>query len=228
MSKVVVIFDLDDTLYYEVDFLRSAYLEIANTLSNLEGIESSAEKIFEEMIESFENKENVFQRLIDKYKESHFTVKDLISKYRTHVPNISLSSDTTNILNYLKDNNIEMGIITDGRSKQQHSKIKALGLDKYIKYIIVSEEIDSEKPNLENYQSIEDKFKGEDIEFYYVGDNLQKDFVTPNKLGWFTVCLKDKGYNIHSQKTKVPIEYKPAFTIKSMYCLKDIILGEKY
>lgn len=227
MSKVVVVFDLDDTLYYEIDFLKSAYLEIANSIAELEGIELTTEKIFEEMIESFENKENVFQRLIDKYKKINFTVKDLINKYRSHSPSISLSIDTVYILNYLKDNNIEMGIITDGRSEQQHSKIKALGLDKYIKYIIVSEEIGSEKPNLENYQSIEDKFKGEDIEFYYVGDNLQKDFVTPNKLGWFTVCLKDKGYNIHSQKTKVPIEYKPAFTIKSMYCLKDIVLRDK-
>jgi putative hydrolase of the HAD superfamily len=227
MSKVLVIFDLDDTLYYEIDFLKSAYFEIANSLAELEEIKSCAEEIFEKMFQLFEDKENVFENIVDKYNISSFTVKDLISKYRNHVPYISLSLNTINILNYLKDNNIEMGIITDGRSKQQRSKINALGLDKYIKYTIISEEIGTEKPNLKNYKIIEDKFRGEDITFYYVGDNLQKDFVTPNKLGWVTVCLRDKGFNIHSQEIEVPKEYKPAFTIESMYCLRDIILGEK-
>ena len=32
-----------------------------------------------------------------------------------------------------------------------------------------------------------------------MGDNLKKDFLTPNRLGWQTVCLRDDGRNIHKQ-----------------------------
>ena len=36
----------------------------------------------------------------------------------------------------------------------------------------------------------------------YVGDNLKKDFIAPNMLGWLTVCLKDDGRNIHRQEVE--------------------------
>lgn len=35
--------------------------------------------------------------------------------------------------------------------------------------------------------------------FIYVGDNVKKDFITPNALGWKTICIKDDGRNIHSK-----------------------------
>ena len=45
--------------------------------------------------------------------------------------------------------------------------------------------------------------------FYYVGDNTKKDFVTPNKLGWKTICLKDQGKNIHKQNLRLGNKYLP-------------------
>lgn len=36
-------------------------------------------------------------------------------------------------------------------------------------------------------------------DFTYVGDNVKKDFIAPNVLGWTTICLKDDGRNIHKQ-----------------------------
>ncbi len=33
MNKKYIVFDLDDTLHYELDFLKSAYREIAQALS---------------------------------------------------------------------------------------------------------------------------------------------------------------------------------------------------
>lgn len=222
-NKIVVVFDLDDTLYYEIDFLKSAYKEIAQYIVNSGVTKLSITHVFEDMLNAFKNNDNVFKNLINTYKSLDLSINDLLYKYRSHIPNISLSEDTVFILNYLKENNVEMAIITDGRSKQQRSKIKALGLDKYTNTIIISEEIGSEKPNLANYKYVEEKFADKNVDFYYVGDNLKKDFVTPNKLDWVTVCLKDKGFNIHSQSINVPSEYKPNLTIESLYELKDII-----
>lgn len=37
MRKRVVVFDLDDTLYKEIDFLKSAYMEIASWIEESYG-----------------------------------------------------------------------------------------------------------------------------------------------------------------------------------------------
>lgn len=119
-----------------------------------------------------------------------------------------------------------MGLITDGRSIQQRAKIKALGLNKYLSNIVISEEIGSDKPNLKNYQIFEEKYAEKKFKFLYIGDNLKKDFVTPNKLGWYTICLMDKdGLNVHSQNVLVANKFLPKIKINSIIELKDIIIN---
>ena len=55
----VVVFDLDDTLYKEVDFLKSAYNEIAD------GVASQCKRtdVYEKMWKWWQEGENVFERL---------------------------------------------------------------------------------------------------------------------------------------------------------------------
>ncbi|WP_368336625.1 hypothetical protein [Parabacteroides merdae] len=59
-----------------------------------------------------------------------------------------------------------------------------------------------------------------DAEFVYIGDNLRKDFITPNKLGWKTICLLDDGRNIHRQDFSCPEEYLPNVKI---HTLKELL-----
>jgi putative hydrolase of the HAD superfamily len=43
-----------------------------------------------------------------------------------------------------------------------------------------------------------------------MADNLKKDFITPNFLGWKTVGLLDNGKNIHYQSHEnMDIEHQP-------------------
>ena len=57
--------------------------------------------------------------------------------------------------------------------------------------------------------------------FIYVGDNVKKDFITPNALGWKTICLKDDGRNIHKQDfTSTPAH---ALTKEKIKSLKELI-----
>ena len=92
-----------------------------------------------------------------------------------------------------------LGIITDGYSIPQRNKFCALQLDRFIKEddLIISEEFGTEKPSKKNYLFFQHKYVNAD--FVYVGDNIKKDFVSPNRLGWKTVCLLDDGRNIHRQ-----------------------------
>ena len=224
LNNLVVVFDLDDTLSHEINYLKSAYKEIAKCIKEKEGLILDAEVIYLSMLHFYTQGANAFTNIIGKYRCSSITVKDLLYLYRNHKPSIELSMGTVVVLNFFKEKNIPIGLISDGRSVQQRSKIEALGLNDYLKHIIISEEFGSEKPSKENYVFFENKYKGS--QFIYVGDNVKKDFITPNKLGWYTVCLKDKeGVNIHSQEVLVEDEFLPKFKIDTIGELKDLILS---
>ena len=86
---------------------------------------------------------------------------------------------------------------------QQRNKIVAFDLGRWIdeKDMVIWEEFGSEKPALANYVYFMKRYPA-CHDFTYVGDNLKKDFVAPNALGWMTVCLKDDVRNIHRQVTE--------------------------
>ena len=99
-------------------------------------------------------------------------------------------------MNAIKANKGKLGIITDGRVKTQTAKIKALGITKLFDTIIISEAIGTEKPNKANFKAIENALVGSS--YYYIADNLKKDFIAPNAMGWKTIGLIDNGLNIHN------------------------------
>ncbi len=51
--------------------------------------------------------------------------------------------------------------------------------------------------------------------YFYIADNPRKDFITPNRLGWTTICLLDRGQNVHSQNFDISSKYLPHFLINS-------------
>jgi len=219
MNKVVV-FDLDDTLYKEIDFLNSAFNEIALIISR--DLQINPNDIFSNMLDLFKTKENVFLGILNKHNSLKYTVNDLLDIYRAHSPNISLSNNVKKALNELQFEGVCLGIITDGRSKQQRNKIKALGLDKYVENIVISEEFGFEKPHLANYTYFQNLYPN--MNYYYVGDNLKKDFIAPNKLGWKTICIKDDGRNIHSQDIQLNKINEPKYYITRFSELPHLIL----
>ena len=219
-TKKVVVFDLDDTLYNEVDFLKSAYKEISIKIAG--EINVSNEVVYEDMIEYFYGKKNVFKDILLKYN-SHLNLPELLNLYRNHKPQINLSEDKIEVLSFFKSKNINMGLLTDGRSVQQRNKIEALNLNQWFAEIVISEEFGSEKPNINNYTHFEKVFG--DRHYYYIADNLSKDFISPNKLNWTTICLKDSGQNIHKQNAEILDDiYLPKHTISSFKRILDIII----
>lgn len=201
----MICFDLDDTLYKEIDYLKSAYMEIAKyAIAQCAGCSNSAIKAYNRMLEAYYASENAFEAL-NSFLGLNRTVNvsDYLYIYRNHKPKIALPEDTVRALDTLKKQGVQMGLITDGRSVQQRNKIEALGLDRWIenKDIVISEEFGSEKPCIANYIHFMKRYPVCQC-FTYVGDNLLKDFIAPNQLEWNTVCLKDDGRNIHGQKMK--------------------------
>ena len=200
----VICFDLDDTLYKEIDYLKSAYREIAGYAAEhchgcSDPVAVLAYKAYEVMLSAYHEGGNAFEAL-NRFLGLNLPVGDYLYIYRNHKPKIALSEDVVQMLDTLKEQGVRIGLITDGRSMQQRNKIEALGLSRWIdeKDIVICEEFGSEKPALANYAYFMKRYP-ECHDFTYVGDNLRKDFIAPNALGWMTVCLLDDGRNVHKQ-----------------------------
>jgi len=207
----VVVFDLDDTLYNEIEYLKSAYSYIAKHLDT-----ENWKSLYTIMLSIYRSKENVFNFLAEEYDVE---IHSLIELYRNHNPEIELFDDVLDIINSIKVNKGKLGIITDGRVKTQSAKLKALGIENLFDKIIISEALGTEKPNEANYKAIETLLIGSD--YFYIADNIKKDFVTPNALGWTTIGLVDNGLNIHSNAYKHSTKaYMPEHFILSYKELK--------
>ena len=202
----VICFDLDDTLYNEIDYLRSAYSYIAKQLHP-----EHFESLNQEMLSMYKEGKDVFQ-----YLANHYAIdKDkLLHMYRYHTPNITLFDGVYDILQTILKQGGRLAIITDGRVKTQMAKIEALGIKELFGTIVISEALGSEKPNGLNYRTVEQANLAD--HYTYIADNIKKDFVTPNTLGWQTIGLRDNGLNIHSsQPSDVAVNYLPQKFINS-------------
>jgi putative hydrolase of the HAD superfamily len=209
-EECVIVFDLDDTLYLERDFVRSGLQAVSRHAAP-----QSRDTFFDWLWAVFElgSTDPIAEAL--RYFQLSFDKHLLVDIYRNHVPDLSVDTSTIRFLMQLKQADHSLGLLTDGRSKTQRNKIVALGLGQMFDEIVVSEEFGSAKPDEKNYRYFQSRFAGRPC--VYVGDNLLKDFVTPNRLGWRTVGVRDRGQNIHPQElANCPATHLPDFWIESI------------
>lgn len=213
----VVVFDLDDTLYKEIDFTFSAFRHIARLLQPHVGAD-----LYPLMRATYEDGKNAFDRIMDEYKLP-VCMAELVALYRFHEPVIDLCPAAASLLECLHVRGIRCGLVTDGRSQTQRSKLRALGLTSYFSHVVISEEIGSEKPAATNFSVFEERFPK--ARFVYVADNPRKDFVQPNHMGWRTIGLRDDGRNIHPQNIGVGSEFCPHEWVDSLAELVPLVTG---
>jgi len=226
-----VIFDLDDTLISERDYIISGYRHVAELLSPALKIDKDI--LFSDMMELFEySSNNVFNRLLEKYKlkYSDQMITDLVNEYRSHFPSIKFYNDVLPCLQELKAAKIKTGIITDGYAVAQRQKLKAVEAYKYFDEILITDELGREywKPHSKAFILMKERLGFDYDEMIYVGDNILKDFVTPNELGLVSILIRRRN-SIYSNITNSisAINYIPKIEIESFAELIDIISNKR-
>ncbi len=205
-----VVFDLDDTLYPEREFVRSGFRAVSNAIERETG-----KCVFDRLIELFEYQHpDPFDEVRQQFRLS-IPKQALVDMYRNHLPDLALTAEVSGLLAELKSSGRVLGLLTDGRSRTQRSKIRALGLEAWTDAILISEEFGTAKPAERNYRYFEVYFAGRPC--VYVGDNPAKDFAAPNRMGWQTVCVLDRGENVHAQiAANVHAEALPQYWIERL------------
>lgn len=178
-----IIFDLDDTLYSEKQYVYSGFKSVAEFLDIPEAAD--------EMWCLFE----IGKVPIDDYLKmiGREDKKDeCLNVYREHMPSISLYDNVKENLLKLRNEGKKLGIITDGRPSGQRNKIISLGLKDLVDDIIITDELGGEqfrKPCDLAFRIMQEKWGIPFEQIMYVGDNISKDFQAPKQLGmkyyWF-------------------------------------------
>jgi len=217
-----ILFDLDDTLYDEMQFVKGGFKAVSLYISRNNNISQNA----------------VYQLLLDvleKYGRGHTfdiglkklglyskkLIPKLVEVYRIHKPNLSLYSKVITVLSTLRKQGYKLGLITDGNVEVQRNKVKALSIKDFFNCIVFSDEygIEKQKPNSFPYQKAMEELKANTEETIYVGDNPHKDFVTAKKLGILTVRITKGKY----KNTKLGKEYEAEYQIKNLDEIFSII-----
>ena len=134
-----IVLDLDDTLYPEHQYVRSGFHAVARYLETEAGL--SAEETFAQLIALLEAgvREMTMNRwLQDRQLDEQRWIGPMLRCYREHDPQIELSSEATEVLESLHGR-YALGLVSDGRLAQQQKKVAALGIDRWISAIVLSD-----------------------------------------------------------------------------------------
>jgi putative hydrolase of the HAD superfamily len=171
-----IIFDLDDTLYPEKDFVQSGYRSVALHIAGCG--DWRYDEVFESMMLSFNSfgRESVYPNLLHRFPGVGLSLDEFLEIYRTHNPAIHLFPGYRELLLDLAGK-FQLGLITDGIPEVQKKKVEALGLDVIIKNIVYSWAYGPErqKPHFHPFSVMLNLLQLPPRNMLFVGDNPEKD-----------------------------------------------------
>ena len=209
-----IFFDLDNTLinYRKANRIAESafYLEIKDQLREVSQEEltkkriSFASRTFNDFLKgriTFEDRIIISMRdTFDFYNIDYDEEKlrEVYSKLnKLYEVNQELFDDVIPCLDYLKDQKIPLGIITNGNSLDQRKKIKQFKLDYYFPAIFISGDFNTAKPDLNFFKICQDQIGIAANNLLYIGDIVEMDILPALKLGINAVWI-----NRSQRKTK--------------------------
>ncbi|MCG6553505.1 MAG: HAD hydrolase-like protein [Candidatus Magnetominusculus sp. LBB02] len=191
MTKAAL-FDLDDTLYREMDFVESGFGAVARFLAGHCSVKHDA--IFDKAMNILKTsgRGRVFDKLLELLEISDKEmVAYLIYIYRTQRPDIAAYRDVIPVLEHLRVTGVKTGLITDGMAVVQQNKLSALGIAHLFDVIIYTDAIGAVywKPSHVPFNMALKILGVPAADSVYVGDDPSKDFLAPNALGMKSVQI---------------------------------------
>ena len=201
---MIIVFDMDDTLYLERDFVLSGYRAVDDRVAaelRVHGFFATAWRLFEGG-----QRERVFDDALAGLgvAAEPGLIGELVAVYRNHRPMIRLAPDATRALERHATRD-RLALLTDGYLVTQERKIEALGLRSCCDPVIATDQWgrDYWKPHPRGFTAIQSRFDRAPADFVYIGDNPSKDFLTPKTLGWKTIRIRRAG-GLHAGQVAPP------------------------
>jgi putative hydrolase of the HAD superfamily len=183
-----VIFDFDNTVYdynycntialnylflelslnfnKDIDLIKTTYNNINKNIK-LSNNSSSKFNKCHYIKKLFENL-NISLNELDKYLKIYNNIFN---------DNLKLYDKIEELLKLFKKNNIKIGLLSNNIFHQQYEKLKILNIIEYFDVIQTSDECGEEKPNINMYLNIQNKFNIPFENIAYIGDNYEHDIL---------------------------------------------------
>lgn len=190
----VVVFDIDDTLYLERDYVRSGFRAVGIWARSALGAPDLGERAWA----AFES--GVRGRIFDHalaavgVEPAPALIARLVACYREHAPDIRLLADARACLDALDvgGGQTAVAVITDGPLASQSAKARSLGLSTWSQDVVCTEALGPGfgKPHAHAFELVQQRLGVGGDRCVYVADNPAKDFAAPRRLGWRTIRVR--------------------------------------
>jgi len=191
-SQAVVVFDIDDTLYLERDYVRSGFRAVGIWAREALGVVGLGERAWA----AFESgvRRTIFDDALASLgiEPTPSLLARLVACYRDHSPDIRLLDDARACLDALAAAGAQLAVVSDGPLASQSAKARCLGLDAWSETVILTDTLGPGrgKPHPHAFELVQKRFGATGERCVYVADNPAKDFAAPHALGWQTIRVR--------------------------------------
>ena len=188
---MIVVFDLDDTLYPELSYVEGGFRAVARELERRWGIDP--DEAVATMLESLhaDGRGTQFEAVVERFGlTGRQSIRRLVSVYRHHEPRIALPAASRGVLERLRDR--PLYLVTDGHKVVQANKVDALGIRGYFRHCYLTHRygIAHRKPSPRVFRLIAARERCAPGDVVYVADDPSKDFRGIRPLGFRTIRVR--------------------------------------
>ena len=190
-----VIFDLDGTLLNRdesvMKFIDSQYQRLHKWVNHIPK-EEYITRFIELDNRGYVWKDKVYQQLTEEFDIKGITWEQLLQDYISRFKdNCVAFPNLFNLLEELSNKQLILGMITNGMGQFQMDNIKALGIEKYFKAILVSEWEGLKKPDPNLFLRALNQLNVSPNHSVYVGDHPENDVKAARQVGMKGIWKKD-------------------------------------
>jgi putative hydrolase of the HAD superfamily len=217
----VVVFDLDDTLFPEWQFVLSGFRAVDKWLRDTRGVSGfydHAKALFDAR-----SRGPMFDLVLARLGCSvdNRLTDELVKIYREHRPVLTLYEDARWAIDVFHARG-SLGLISDGYLGVQQNKLAALHIAGAFQAVVFSDALGRHcwKPSPRPYQRIMELIPGPSSDFVYIADNPTKDFITARRLGWQTIHIARRDAVYHG--VEAASEFQADAVVTSLFELEKM------
>ncbi|KMJ59431.1 L-2-haloalkanoic acid dehalogenase [Bacillus sp. LL01] len=190
-----VIFDLDGTLLDRdvsvKKFIDNQYERCKKALGHIPK-DNYMDRFIELDARGYVWKDKVYQELAKEFMIKALTWNELLDDYIHHFQYHCTPFDKVEeTLIQLAEDNLSLGMITNGFEAFQMNNVKALGIESFFKTILISEREGIKKPDPKIFLRSAELLQVSTKECLFVGDHPENDVKAAKAVGMTTVWKKD-------------------------------------
>lgn len=223
-----IIFDVDDTLYDLMEPFQKAHEELfadqtdANCEELFKASRTYSDEAFYMAIEGkIPNEDEFAYRIIKTYKDVGIDVKREQAKtfeerYRYHQNHIHVPKEIADILTMCQSDFEKIGVLTNGKVKNQGKKIQKLHLSNWFDQntMFISDEIGAAKPDVQAFYKVQEAMQLKPEETWFIGDTFEVDVVGAKNAGWHVIWFNHRKRPMPEENIVPDIEVQTAKELK--------------